>query len=493
MRHAASDIDLQDAGRPRQDIPARTVPLLYYTVCRGGDILETRKKKRLLNILMFVLIAVIAFCAVMAVSAVKGNMAGNEPSSLVKSQDIKGAVFIERKEVSYSLESGIGLMPGDKVSVESRSGADFSLYDSGLLYLSENTELTLDQMGKDQLQAGLASGQIYTETEGGPVTFTAADGVSVQAEDAVFSLSAYKGSTQLMVFAGSADISTGSEKQTVQAGSSALVTDEDALETEGIGLSSGSGAVLEKLAGASRKGLCFSKSDLKNEIRERADQAQESAENELETSDAESSEVQDPPQTETGSEPEIKSARKQTSEKKTETASKKKKTSEKSSQASSSASQSEGRTGKASAKNTKKKSTASSAEKKKSSAGSCTIKIECSSILKHMDQLAKGKDRYVPEDGVILAKTKVALKKGESAYDVTKRVCKAQGIQMEAAYTPGYGSYYIEGINNLYEFDCGETSGWLYQVNGWEPNYGSSEYEIKDGDAIVWTYTCSVK
>ena len=22
-------------------------------------------------------------------------------------------------------------------------------------------------------------------------------------------------------------------------------------------------------------------------------------------------------------------------------------------------------------------------------------------------------------------------------------------------YTPGFGSYYIEGINNLYEFDCG--------------------------------------
>ena len=52
-------------------------------------------------------------------------------------------------------------------------------------------------------------------------------------------------------------------------------------------------------------------------------------------------------------------------------------------------------------------------------------------------------------------------------------------------------SYYVEGINNLYEFDCGEQSGWMYAVNGWYPNYGCSAYTLSDGDVIGWAYTCN--
>ncbi len=39
-----------------------------------------------------------------------------------------------------------------------------------------------------------------------------------------------------------------------------------------------------------------------------------------------------------------------------------------------------------------------------------------------------------------------------------------------------YNSYYVEGIGNLYEFDCGKESGWMYKVNGRFPNYGCSSY-----------------
>ena len=55
-----------------------------------------------------------------------------------------------------------------------------------------------------------------------------------------------------------------------------------------------------------------------------------------------------------------------------------------------------------------------------------------------------------------------------------------------------YNSHYIEGINNLYEFDCGELSGWMYSVNGWYPNYGCSRYQVQDGDVIEWHYTCDL-
>ncbi len=44
-----------------------------------------------------------------------------------------------------------------------------------------------------------------------------------------------------------------------------------------------------------------------------------------------------------------------------------------------------------------------------------------------------------------------------------------------------YNSYYVEGIGNLYEFDCGSESGWMCKVNGWFPNYGCSSYTLSDG------------
>ena len=51
---------------------------------------------------------------------------------------------------------------------------------------------------------------------------------------------------------------------------------------------------------------------------------------------------------------------------------------------------------------------------------------------------------------------------------------------------------YLQGINNLYEKDCGQWSGWMYEVNGWYPNYGCSRYQVQDGDNIEWHYTCDL-
>ena len=75
--------------------------------------------------------------------------------------------------------------------------------------------------------------------------------------------------------------------------------------------------------------------------------------------------------------------------------------------------------------------------------------------------------------------------------DVLKKVCTAADIQLEYSWTPAYDSGYIEGINHLYEFDCGKESGWMYKVNDWFPNYGCSSYKVENGDNIVWCYTCN--
>jgi hypothetical protein len=121
----------------------------------------------------------------------------------------------------------------------------------------------------------------------------------------------------------------------------------------------------------------------------------------------------------------------------------------------------------------------------------CTITIRCDTIFDNADALEKAKAPYVPEDGVILPVTTVEFTSGETVFDVLQRVCEAADIQLEYSWTPLYDSYYVEGINHLYEFDCGFESGWMYKVNGWFPNYGCSAYELQGGEEIVWCYTCT--
>ena len=122
----------------------------------------------------------------------------------------------------------------------------------------------------------------------------------------------------------------------------------------------------------------------------------------------------------------------------------------------------------------------------------CTISIECSTILNNWGNLKQSKSSFVPSDGWIMGSTTVEYDPGETVYDVLYRVCRETGIHMDATYTPAYSSYYVRGINQLYEFDCGELSGWMYRVNGWYPNYGCSKYEVSDGDKIEWRYTCDL-
>ena len=122
----------------------------------------------------------------------------------------------------------------------------------------------------------------------------------------------------------------------------------------------------------------------------------------------------------------------------------------------------------------------------------CTLSISCATILDNMELCNKEKRELVPEDGWILKPMTVTFYEGESVFNILQRTCKQQKIHMEFENTPIYNSAYIEGINNLYEFDVGNTSGWMYKVNGWFPNYGCSRYQLQNGDVIEWVYTCDL-
>ena len=78
---------------------------------------------------------------------------------------------------------------------------------------------------------------------------------------------------------------------------------------------------------------------------------------------------------------------------------------------------------------------------------------------------------------------------GQTAFDLLQEAMEEAGIPMEFSQTPAYNSVYIEGIDNVYEFDFGELSGWTYRVNGVFSGYSSSSYVLSPGDRVEFMYT----
>lgn len=120
------------------------------------------------------------------------------------------------------------------------------------------------------------------------------------------------------------------------------------------------------------------------------------------------------------------------------------------------------------------------------------MSIDCKTVKNNyhrLDEALKNAD-YIPSDGVILEKTKFKVKEGSSVLDFTKEITKAMDIQLEYSQSPN--DAYVQGINYLYEFSCGDLSGWMYSVNGEFVSHGCDSYVLNDGDTVQWQYTCDL-
>jgi hypothetical protein len=89
--------------------------------------------------------------------------------------------------------------------------------------------------------------------------------------------------------------------------------------------------------------------------------------------------------------------------------------------------------------------------------------------------------------GVILTATSVAFKDGDTVFDLLQKTTKQHKIQME--YSGRGATIYIEGIDNLYEFDEGPKSGWVFKLNGKLMTRGAGSSKLAAGDKIEWLYT----
>ncbi|QWH29466.1 DUF4430 domain-containing protein [Bacillus mycoides] len=85
-------------------------------------------------------------------------------------------------------------------------------------------------------------------------------------------------------------------------------------------------------------------------------------------------------------------------------------------------------------------------------------------------------------EGYLLGAKKVDVQEGDTVYSVLT----GTGLDVDASGSKG--DVYVKGIENLYEKDVNDNSGWKYRVNGAFPNRSAGVVTVKPGDKIEWVY-----
>lgn len=447
--------------------------------------METKGKKRFLNIIMVLLILVIAASGVITVGKLQGWFDKPE-EAVITSGTIKGVANIERKGIGYTLNSDAVLQSGDIIETKKSTQAELLVQDGSNFILNGNTEVQIAECSAEKITLPVEKGEVFGDafSYGGTLDVTFG-GSQAMLSEAVFSVSAQTGSSLLNVYAGdiSVILSDGTQER-VEAGEYLSVVEEEdgtiSYEINDIQITSLSEYLISQIQNCrSSAELCFTSAELQNVLDEREAEKQAALEASLNAvtisrQEADSTEADGAGEENTAAENEASVQNAAAEDQAVQSSIVDVQQSSVSEYVSGS------------------DHTSSDSEQEEVPAAKvCTITILCDTILDNMDNLDDGKEVYVPANGTILATSKVEFEDGETVFEVLNRVCEYAGIQIEYSWTPMYNSYYIEGINNLYEFDCGNESGWMYKVNGWFPNYGCSSYYLEDGDNIVWCYTCN--
>ncbi len=114
-----------------------------------------------------------------------------------------------------------------------------------------------------------------------------------------------------------------------------------------------------------------------------------------------------------------------------------------------------------------------------------TLSVDCKNAINYGILNVGTFSEILSPDGIILPETSIETERGTSVVKALKSVLKANNITYKIT-----SSGYVKTINGLSEFDCGNTSGWLYLVNGELPSVSAKSYILKDGDKVEFRYTC---
>lgn len=443
---------------------------------------STHKKRIIANAIMVIAIISIFISGVMVVGNLKGWF---DKESLLVANHMLGNITIERDGVVYTLPENASIREGDIIKVGLGSNLKLCMNQSGEIILDENTAIEVVKCNKDDVSIIVKEGQLIVNNVDSNYLNVVTNSNSYNIDNSIAIISTRASATDIYNFKGYISVSV-LEQETIdlqEGKSTSLVEDENGKWTytiEDINITSlNEFALNELLYLQDFYDFCIKKEAVNQEIDNRKNDIEKSisadADSMYSVENEDTTKVED-----------AKYGDKENSDGNELGGSNIK----------SDSTTTEGTTTDGASSN---KDNNSSDDKKNNSTDDknidntnyCTITIRCDTILNNMGNLTAGKDIYVPSNGVILATSTLSFEDGETVCDVLKSACSLAGIPLEYSWTPMYDSYYVEGINNLYEFDCGEQSGWIYKVNGWFPNYGCSTYTLKNGDVIVWCYTCN--
>ena len=443
------------------------------------------KKRMILNLCMVLTIILVAVCGVMAVGSVKGWFDDStETSGNLTVTEKTGIAMIERNGIAYEVSEGTVVRQGDILYTKNASTLQIGDAEKSRISLDGNAEISIQAVGK-ALSVEVLKGDSLIDARGMTSVTAITGDTHVSVDGAVASVSTQAGSSMVFVYSGSITRTEGDAAIETEAGQViTIAANSDEADITSLSANSLSDAQMTKLIKCGMdETFCFTEADL-NKVR--SDREAEK----LKAQQALLAQKEADNQARAEAERQAEEAKKSEKSKKQEN-----------SQKDTTSSESVATGGTSIESNTEDNTQPPASEEQpapepepvipEDTSLYCTIEIRCDTILDNMGNLTEGKEGYVPESGTILGTSAVAFTEGETVFDVLQRVCDSTGIQLEYSWTPMYDSYYIEGINHLYEFDCGSESGWMYKVNGWFPNYGCSSYDLQDGDTIVWCYTCN--
>ena len=452
---------------------------------------------------MVAIIAVIVIGFVLVAGYIKGWF-DRTPEAAVLTE-CKGIITMERDGVGYNVTEDTPLRKGDKISCSPDATVKVAAGE-GSIVLGESAVLTVEDPSQKSFKGSLSSGEAFACAKDAPVGISF-DGKEVSLKQAAATFSVRAGAQSMAVYSGEVDnVKAGNAKEWVGTEETVHELDINSLNDF---------MIAQIWAAGDGAGLVFSKADVDalvekrqaeiEEARRKAEEEQRAAE-EAARKEAEEAAKRTADEAAKKAEADKKAAEEaarkaEEARKKAEEA--KSEEDRKAAEEAARKAEEERKAAEEAARKAEEEAARKAEEERKAKEEEerrkaeeeakktyCYITIRCDTILNNMDDLDPEKAPYVPENGVILWKKKIEFTDGESVFDALKKACNKYGVQIEYSYTPMYESYYIEGLNHLYEFDCGPESGWMYKVNGWFPNYGCSSYKLKKDDEIVWCYTC---
>jgi len=92
-----------------------------------------------------------------------------------------------------------------------------------------------------------------------------------------------------------------------------------------------------------------------------------------------------------------------------------------------------------------------------------------------------------PEDEGVIYTGNYTYKENMTVMSLLIDIHETEGLLLD--YSGSGDATYINGIDNLYEFDYGPLSGWLYGVNGTFPLKSVGAFQLSPGDEVTFYYT----